>query len=235
MDTPLTISAGDASPGEDTSPRLPAIAASRPSLHRSSSADTPPDPYENLSWTGFAGEDFQRETNQSAPASPPPIDDQSSTGYAGGRFRRRLPDLAGVIILVQSQEELPLPGAAGSVATTLRDMIWPLVEQQAREKVHVTTLRIRTQNEEQKDARIEGYLKGANLTLGDQVSLWGWHRKGILIVRRGYNHTSKGDVVSTVTGTAFGSVLLLIVAIIGLLLLAYFYASPFIGTVVGKK
>jgi translation initiation factor IF-1 len=232
-DTPLTINVGGASPNEDTSPKLPAMATSRSSFPNTPlSDDRPPDPYENLSWSGFAGEGlegFPSDTDQDAPNFVPPVDDQLPRRYAR-LSRRRPPDLAGVIILVQSQEELPMPGAVGSIATALRDIIWPMPQQQAREKVHVTTFRVRTQDDEQKDARIEGYLKGANLTLGDKVSLWGWHRKGVLIVRRGYNHTSKGDVTSTVTGSAFSSVVLLIVAVAGMLLLLYLYLHGYLST-----
>jgi hypothetical protein len=56
--------------------------------------------------------------------------------------------------------------------------------------------RLRLSDGTQKDARLEGYLMGAHLTLGDVLSLWGRQRHGIILVRRAFNNTS-GAVVST--------------------------------------
>jgi len=44
------------------------------------------------------------------------------------------------------------------------------------------------------EARIEADIHGAGVRLGDHVTLWGQYRSGVLIVRRGYNHSSGADI-----------------------------------------
>jgi len=117
-------------------------------------------------------------------------------------FPARAPDVEGTILHVQSQMEQPLNyDIAAILLKQLRDFIWVDTHPQDghienRDTVYVTTLRIRMLDGNLKDARMEGYLTGAQLSLGDTVFLWGRKRRGTLLVRRGYNHTSKG-IIST--------------------------------------
>jgi hypothetical protein len=144
-------------------------------------------------------------------------------------FPKRPPDIVGTVIQVQSQVENQLmPDAADFIVKLLRDMIWSVPgdsQTMTPRQVYVTTLRIHTTDGAQEDARLEGYMRGVNLSLGDTVSLWGHKRKGLLRIYRGYNHTSKG-VVKTHVSSAFlpGLVMVLLaVAVLYIFLLTYFH------------
>jgi hypothetical protein len=139
-------------------------------------------------------------------------------------FPKRPPDISGTLVFVQSQ--LENRRTDNSFSKALIDAIWPTPNEPSSNKekqVNVTTLRIRTNNGLQQDARMEGYLKGANISLGDTISLWGRKYKGTLVVYRGYNHTSK-SVVMTSTMTSPLPVLFFILVIVGLL----FFLSSFL-------
>lgn len=62
-------------------------------------------------------------------------------------------------------------------------------------RTQVTTVRIKRADGTMRDARIEGYLGGANLSLGDHVTLHGKDRDGTLIVAYGYNHSANGHIL----------------------------------------
>jgi len=133
-----------------------------------------------------------------------------------GGLPKRPPDIMGVVIHVQSQMENPImPDSAEFFFKLVRDLIWavPYENQQESRTVNVTTVRVRLSNGAQKDGRVEGYMRGVNISLGDTVSLWGHKRRGLLLIYRGYNHTAKGIVKTTASATALTIFLLLILCI----------------------
>ena len=146
---------------------------------------------------------------------------------------RRDPDVAGTIILIQQSQELPeYPNLIVGITNLLTELIWLIPNDTMRkeeERLQVTTIRIRCDNDEKKDIRLIGYLRGANLTLGDDIWLWGWHRKGSLIGRKGYNWTSKAVVTTHTLGLILPALTLLILLGIGFLI---FLAWPSIGPVI---
>lgn len=139
-------------------------------------------------------------------------------------FPKRPPDISGTLVFVQSQHEIRRNTGLGKA---LVDVIWPTpnepTSQDKERQVNVTTLRIRNSDGLQQDARMEGYLKGANISIGDTISLWGRRYKGTLVVYRGYNHTTK-SVVMTSTMTSPAPVLLFLLIIVVL----FFMLSPFL-------
>ncbi len=62
-------------------------------------------------------------------------------------------------------------------------------------RISITTARVRRADGTIRDIRFEGDLIRSKVALGDQVSLWGGERNGVLIVRRGYNHTTGSEIV----------------------------------------
>ncbi len=146
---------------------------------------------------------------------------------------RRDPDVAGAIILIQQSQELPeYPNLIVGLTNLLTELIWLIPNDTMRkeeERLQVTTIRIRCEDDEKKDIRLIGYLRGANLTLGDDIWFWGWHRKGSLIARKGYNWTSKAVVTTHTLGLIVPALTLLILLGIGFLL---FLAWPSIGSVI---
>jgi hypothetical protein len=120
---------------------------------------------------------------------------------------------------IESKEEIfNNPDILALLATLLVEILWILVNvQQEREnaRVVVTTVRIQTFEGQFKDARLRGNMRGADMALGDRVSLWGIKHRGVLFVRRGFNHTSQG-VVST---NAAGLLLPVVIAAVGFVVL----------------
>ncbi len=134
-------------------------------------------------------------------------------------FPRRPPDVAGKIILINQSQELPdYPNVILGLVNMLTELIWMIPNdtmKKEEERLQVTIVRIRTnkedaKKEELKDVRLIGYLRGANLTLGDLVWFWGWHRKGSLLVRKGYNWTSKAIVETHSMGLIMPALVVLI-------------------------
>lgn len=141
-------------------------------------------------------------------------------------FPHRPPELWGKVTLVQSQLENPPLAGLGSFLRLLRDVLWPVpneVRAKEQEKIMITTIRVRAENGQQQDARIHGYLRGANVSLGDTISIWGKRRrKGAIYIRRAYNHTVQGAVsTSAMIGSGQFFVLLIIVTIVGFLALSW--------------
>jgi hypothetical protein len=139
-------------------------------------------------------------------------------------FPKSKPRIAGTVLHIESKEEaVDYPDLYAAIATLLVELIWVMINvQQTRDtdRVVMTTVRIQTTAGELRDARLRGNMRGANLSLGDKVSLWGPRRHGVLFIRRGYNHTTQ-SVIST------HSIGLLIPAIITILLfVALIYFSP---------
>jgi len=145
----------------------------------------------------------------------------------------RPPDVEGTILHVQSQMENPLSyDIAAILFKQMRDFIWVDTHPQDgrienRDTVFVTTLRVRMLDGNLKDARMEGYLTGAQLSLGDTVFLWGRKRKGTLFVRRGYNHTSKGIISTRSMQAPMLSIFLLVLAALAFFVLFSGLPVPF--------
>jgi hypothetical protein len=155
---------------------------------------------------------FTGSTLTEAPVFVPPPWDSESLPRG---FPKRPPDISGTLVFVQSQLELRRNTGLGKAFV---DAIWPAPSEQSVNKekqVNVTTLRIRSSNGLQQDARMEGYLKGANVSIGDTISIWGRKYKGALVIYRGYNHTTK-SVVMTNTMTSSLPFLFLIIVMLAL-------------------
>ncbi|HWS82860.1 MAG TPA: hypothetical protein VN207_01225 [Ktedonobacteraceae bacterium] len=150
-------------------------------------------------------------------------------------FPRRAPDVKGTIIQIQQSQELPeYPNLIIGITNMLTELIWLIPNdtmKKEEERLQVTTVRIRCSNDEKKDARLIGYLRGANLTLGDAIAFWGWHRKGSIIVRKGFNHTSNAVVDTHTMGLIMPALTLLILLAIGFLM---FLAWPSISSAFGS-
>jgi hypothetical protein len=147
-------------------------------------------------------------------------------------FPRRAPDVAGTLIHVQTQHESFVSAdVMGAIFKIFTDIVWSIAgesqhqhrsQEGGRGESMVTLLRIRTSDGTQRDARLRGHLTGANLTLGDKVSLWGWKRRGMLVVRRGFNHTSKSVISSSAMKSALPMLGLLLTLALGFYLWVYF-------------
>ncbi|HEY4385284.1 MAG TPA: hypothetical protein VGN34_12560, partial [Ktedonobacteraceae bacterium] len=116
-------------------------------------------------------------------------------------FLRTKPKVAGTVILIETKEEIiDYPDLFAAIATLLVEFVWVLaqVEQQNREsdRIVMTTVRVRTFDGTLKDSRVRGNMRGSNVSLGDEISLWGPRRHGVVQVRRGFNHTTQA-VIST--------------------------------------
>jgi hypothetical protein len=147
-------------------------------------------------------------------------------------FPQRPPELEGSIILVAAQEEPKRTnGVSDAIFNTLIDMLWAIPgsssssQSKEKERVYVTTVRIRTTDDVQKDIRLEGRLTGVNVAQGDRVSLWGKDRKGLLIFQQGYNHTTNGAITTTKTTSAKNGLWLFAVALAGIVILYFYYTT----------
>jgi hypothetical protein len=129
-------------------------------------------------------------------------------------FPRRPPDIFGTVVTVQAQQEIRQTDSAFS---QLRDALWSMPGEMAskeKENVNVTMLRVRTNDGKQRDARMQGYLRGANISLGDTVSLWGRNRRGMITVYKAFNHTSKAVITTSSMNSSLGFMLLLLLLVI---------------------
>ncbi len=108
------------------------------------------------------------------------------------------PTLAGMVMHIESKEEVfNNPDILAALAMILVEFIWVLVNVQSErenDRIVMTTVRIQTFEGQLKDARLRGNMRGADMALGDQVSLWGIKRRGVLFVRHGFNHTAQGMI-----------------------------------------
>lgn len=134
------------------------------------------------------------------------------------------PNIEGIVIQIQAQEEMPQRGIGGAIGNFFLELIWsvPNVPMSPdKDRVRVTTVRVRQADGSQRDIRMEGYFSGVNMSLGDAVSLWGTKRRGLLIFSRGYNHTSQGPIMTTLQGNTSKGWLLFLIIIALLVLVAY--------------
>lgn len=148
-------------------------------------------------------------------------------------FPRKRPDIVGVVIQSQGQQELVRTNEiGGSIVRVIRDIIWPMpadtasVQQREKETIFVTTVRVRTPEGIQRDARIQGHLTGTNISLGDKIALWGWKRRGTLLVRAAYNHTAQGVVTTPTMKSPLPTLIIMALLLIGLIYLALTFHLP---------
>lgn len=139
-------------------------------------------------------------------------------------FPKTKPQVAGSVILIETKEEIiDYPDLFAAIATLLVELIWVFAQvQQEREsgdRVVMTTVRVQTYDGTLKDSRVRGNMRGANISLGDQVSFWGKRRHGVLFVNRGFNHTTQG-VISTHSLGLIVPALIVILAFIACIYLA---------------
>jgi hypothetical protein len=85
----------------------------------------------------------------------------------------------------------------------------------------MTTVRVRAYDGTLKDSRVRGVMRGATISLGDQVSLWGMRRNGVLFVGRGFNHTTKGVISTHSIGLLVPALIVIVTCIAGI------YFAPF--------
>ncbi|GHO96374.1 hypothetical protein KSF_064220 [Reticulibacter mediterranei] len=130
---------------------------------------------------------------------------------------RRRPDVTGIIIHVQSAQEFPdYPNLLRALVDLVTEFIWLVPNQPVHkegERILVTTVRVRLQSGEKRDVRIQGNLRGANLSLGDMISFWCWKYRGSLMVRTGYNHTSKAIITTNAIAMFIPAIILLLILI----------------------
>ncbi len=223
------LTPSESMPSATTSPELPALVPQQqlvPVQPPRAVMLTPSDPYLQPVYPAQPP-----QTINVGPTSMAPFVPGLPIGKLPWGFPKRPADADGVIIYVHAQEEYQQPSLLGAILRMFVNMVWATpgdLRQHEREKIHVTTIRVRMPDNVQKDARMEGYLKGANLSLGDVVSLWGWRRKGSLVVTRGYNHTAKATISSSTMSSPISGVVLILLAVVAFVLLAYMYHIPII-------
>jgi hypothetical protein len=134
-------------------------------------------------------------------------------------FRKTRPNIAGVVMHIEAKEEaIDYPDLFAAVATLLVELIWIMtntVQERAGDRVVMTVIRVQTYDGSIKDARLRGHMRGANLSLGDKISLWGRKRHGVLFVRSGFNHTTRGVVSTRSIGLVVPALVFIIVLVVG--------------------
>jgi hypothetical protein len=140
---------------------------------------------------------------------------------------RRRPQLSGKIIHIRNEMEFPdFPNVLRAIIDLMSEFLWMAANQPTHkegERVQITIVRLRTSDGQLRDARLMGYMRGANLSLGDIVSFWGWRRRGSLMVKKGYNHTSKATIVTNVMSMLVPG--LIVLALVLALFVFAFYRS----------
>jgi hypothetical protein len=144
-------------------------------------------------------------------------------------FPRTKPKIAGKVILIETKEEIiDYPDLFAAIATLLVEFIWILVQVQ-QEKEHdrivMTTVRVRTYDGTLRDSRLRGVMRGANVSLGDQVSLWGMRRNGVLFVSRGFNHTTRGVISTHSMGLIVPALIVIVAFIVSIYFAPYWLSS----------
>ena len=193
-------------------PRQVAPPAPPASMYPAASSPTRLDPYRNQSFAPTI------ITEEKSIFVPQPATSDKFPWW----FPRRAPDVSGQVIQVQSQQEtLHSFDLLTAIVKMIRDMIWMdphdhSQQNKEKETVFVTRMRIRTSAGAQRDASLQGHFTGGNITLGDNVSLWGTKRRGVLLVRRAFNHTSDSVVTTRAMASAAPFLLMLVLLLIAL-------------------
>jgi hypothetical protein len=103
--------------------------------------------------------------------------------------RRGTPDLEGEVVDVREVQNLVRDGC---LVGTLRAIAG--AGRALREHQTVFLVRVRRADGAEEQSRIEKDVVAAMPSLGDYVSLWGRRRYGVLVIRRGYNHSVSGEI-----------------------------------------
>ena len=138
-----------------------------------------------------------------APTSPP----VSAFGPLPTNMPSRPPDLEGAVAIPPTTHEVKVPSDWSQVflgciffpiLLVLRPMMFIMgvvgMSGRPEHKMTITTIRVRRRDGTVRNARLEGDLMGAGISLSDEVSLWGSDRNGTLVVRRAYNHTTSDEI-----------------------------------------
>ena len=138
------------------------------------------------------------------------------------------PRLYGTIIALEVREQASdLPNIGGAILMIVAEVFWALLNvhttREAVERIEVTRLRIEASDGSAHDAILLGVQRGANLSLGDTVSLWGHRRRGNLVIHKGYDHTTRSRISSSARGLLLPALLLLL--ILGVLFLSLSHTS----------
>jgi hypothetical protein len=126
------------------------------------------------------------------------------------------PALCGAVIQIEVHEQIDtFPNIGGAISIILSEVFWAILNVQttreAADKIEITSLRIQTEDKHVHDVSVRGSQRGAHLSMGDTVSLWGHRRKGNLIVRKGYDHTTRSRISSTALSAFWPALLLLLI------------------------
>jgi hypothetical protein len=175
-----------------------------------------------LSYPQYAS--FQQPGTEEKSAIDP---DAWKTERLPWHFPRRRPHLAGRIVHIRNEMEFPdFPNVLRAIVDLMSEFLWMAANQPAHkegERVQITIVRLRISDGQLRDARLMGYMRGANLSLGDIVSFWGWRRKGSLMVRKGYNHTTKATIVTNMMSMLLPG--LIVLSVVFAIFIFAFYQS----------
>jgi hypothetical protein len=149
-------------------------------------------------------------------------------------FPRTKPQVAGIVMHIESKEEvIDYPDVLTAIVTLLVEFLWILLniqQERANDRTVITVVRIQNADGTFTDTRLRGNMRGADISLGDQVSLWGWEKRGVLFVRRGYNHTSHGVITTSASSIFVPSII--VMAVLGLIILLIPVWTPLLGQLI---
>jgi hypothetical protein len=144
-------------------------------------------------------------------------------------FVKTRPTIAGTVIYMESKEEIiDYPDFFAAIVTLLVSLIWIMtdtVQEKESDRVVMTTVRVKTDQGQLKDTRLRGNMRGANLSLGDYVSLWGFKHRGVLFVRRGFNHTTQGVISTSAMGVIVPALLITVAALLAVYLVPALFTT----------
>ncbi|GCF06787.1 hypothetical protein KDI_03510 [Dictyobacter arantiisoli] len=137
-------------------------------------------------------------------------------------FALTKPKVHGNVIHMESRE-MPndYPGIMAVIFSLLAELIWVLPNIQTNketDRIMVNRVRVRTESGRTRDVIVRGNMRGADIEQGDLVSFWGRKRKGILIARKGYDHTTH-----SVVSTAAPNILLPAIVLMFIFMITLFY------------
>jgi hypothetical protein len=172
-----------------------------------------------------AFQDFVPPLTANNQAADPQLEPQSERRLPP-LFAISRPDLVGSVVAIDTREQTNnTPDIAGALFALLAEIIWIVPNSHAGregpDRVEITRVRIQTDDGTRWDATLRGTLQGANLAMGDEVSLWGRRRRGNLLVSKGYDHTSQSPISTNGGGRRIFPLILLLFVGVGL----YLYIS----------
>ena len=203
----------------------PAISAAGAASSVSSSPTTaiPATPASGNASTSIAGAIQQNSVPPLPSLSPQPAEKKPY------RMPSRSPDLEGTILSISYHIEFPPEHTFNPIVDLfdfILDLFFPTSPDQRYPRmprgVRATIVRLRKDDGTLRDARFEGDLTGAGLTLGDRLSLWGRSRKGTLLVSKGLNQTVQAAILTNAYKVSMLLTLLLPILLYVLIAIIYF-------------